>query len=70
MEGVGSPAFFCQLCRAKLNLTGLLDDKAQLGPPYGNRIDESFIVLDDKRQGATRQRARSLDPASLSPWRR
>ncbi|KAG1670187.1 hypothetical protein FOA52_014963 [Chlamydomonas sp. UWO 241] len=40
------PVFFCQLCRAKLNLTGL-DEAGVSGQGFG--IDESFI---DMRQGA------------------
>ncbi len=42
----------CQLCRAKLNLTGVGDLAINRGV-----LDESFIVLDDKRGGNDRHSA-------------
>jgi hypothetical protein len=44
----GDPVFFCQLCRAKLNLTGL-DEAGVSGQGFG--IDESLIDLNERRQG-------------------
>ncbi|GAX74262.1 hypothetical protein CEUSTIGMA_g1711.t1 [Chlamydomonas eustigma] len=47
------PVFFCQLCKCRLNLT---ESTSSVSTSYvgNNRIlDESFIVLDDKRPGAT-----------------
>ncbi len=52
--------FYCQLCRAKLTLTGAYDGaEQQQRQPYmgasvfdSSKIDESFIVLDSSRRQA------------------
>ena len=53
-----TPVFICQFCRAKLTLTGsyehdtAADDKPSTSTAFDTvKIDESFIVLDDKRPG-------------------
>lgn len=45
------PTYYCQLCRAKLNLGPAPGEDGRTAGLYGNRIEESFIVLDDKRPG-------------------
>lgn len=65
--------FHCQSCKARLNITGQIDAGSSLDPKSGfarqqqsgltsaaldlSRIDESFILLDDRRPGgkATRR---------------
>ena len=61
MSPAAPVAFFCQICKARLLISGHekaggLPAAAGAGaavghPPHGARIDESFIVLDDRGGG-------------------
>jgi hypothetical protein len=44
--------YYCQVCRARLVITGTADVDRPATLYEGQRVDESFIMLDDRRAAA------------------